>query len=117
MGILWACSAVTNRPSSVTPCTLRFKRPKRVVVRHTEAKFGSRVVEIFSRVDSPKDATWKALPHGEVGLQAPSGDFTLGEEPHIMQVDSKDPSRVFCLWRCEVGRIACAYSSDGGCTL
>ena len=70
----------------------------------------------FLRVDSPKDATWETLPHGEVGLQAPSGDFTLGEEPHIMQVDSRDPSRVFSLWRCEVGRIACAYSSDGGCT-
>eukprot|EP00940_MAST-03C_sp_MAST-3C-sp2_P002717 g2717.t1 len=68
----------------------------------------------FLRVESPRDATWETLPEGDVGLQAPKGAFMLGEEPHVMQADSCDPHRLFCLWRCEVGRIACSYSSDGG---
>jgi len=63
---------------------------------------------------SPDHATWETLPNSDKGLQSPSGRLVLGEEPHIMQVDSKNPRRVFALWRCEVGRIACTYSSDGG---
>ena len=65
-------------------------------------------------VDDPAGATWQTLPLGEDGLQAPSGDLRLGEEPHILPVGDADPRRVFCLWRTEVGRLAAAYSSDGG---
>eukprot|EP00494_Astrolonche_serrata_P032406 UN32675 len=52
---------------------------------------------------------WETLPLGDVGLRPPSGD--LGEEPHILEV--KYP-RVFVSWRTEMGKIAGAYSSDGG---
>ena len=65
-------------------------------------------------VDDPAEASWQTLPLGEDGLQAPSGTLQLGEEPHILPVSDRDPQRVFCLWRTEVGRLAASYSSDGG---
>ena len=48
------------------------------------------------------------------GLQAPTGDLHLGEEPHVIQVMASNPHRLFSLWRTEIGRLACSYSSDGG---
>lgn len=79
---------------------------------------GSEVFFLRSRnvlhVDDLDDAEWETLPHGDVGLQSPSGDLVLGEEPHVLQVGAPHPGRLFCLWRAETGRLAAAYSDDGG---
>lgn len=66
-------------------------------------------------VDDPADAVWETLPDGDVGLQSPSGELALGEEPHVLQVGDI-PGRLFALWRAETGRLAATYSSDGGRT-
>lgn len=79
---------------------------------------GSEVFLLRSRdllhVDDVGDATWETLPHGDVGLQAPSGELSLGEEPHVLQVGAPHADRLCCLWRTETGRLAAAYSDDGG---
>ncbi|MFM8311324.1 MAG: hypothetical protein ACKOAZ_05420 [Ilumatobacteraceae bacterium] len=79
---------------------------------------GSEVFFLRSRnllhVDDLDDAEWETLPHGDAGLQSPSGDLALGEEPHVLQVGAPHPDRLFCLWRAETGRLAAAYSDDGG---
>lgn len=80
---------------------------------------GSEVFFLRSRnllhVDDPGEAVWDTLPLGDVGLQAPTGELCLGEEPHVMQVGDL-PGRLFCLWRAETGRLAASSSSDGGDT-
>ncbi|MGA0894316.1 MAG: sialidase family protein [Ilumatobacteraceae bacterium] len=79
---------------------------------------GSEVFLLRSRnllhVDDLDDAEWETLPHGDVGLQAPSGDLALGEEPHVLQVGAPHADRLFCLWRAETGRLAASYSDDSG---
>ncbi|MEQ1698997.1 MAG: sialidase family protein [Ilumatobacteraceae bacterium] len=81
---------------------------------------GSEVFFLRSRdllhVDDPADATWETLPDGDRGLQAPDGDLALGEEPHIMAVSDALPGRLFALWRAETGKLAAAYTDDGGHT-
>ncbi|MGB8859472.1 MAG: sialidase family protein [Ilumatobacteraceae bacterium] len=62
------------------------------------------------------DATWETLPDGDRGLQAPDGELALGEEPHIMAVSDALPGRLFSLWRAETGKLAAAYTDDGGHT-
>ena len=34
----------------------------------------------------------------------------------MLQVGAPDPSRLFCMWRAETGRLAASYSADGGDT-
>ena len=65
-------------------------------------------------LDDPTRATWETLPRGDRGLQAPGGALRLGEEPHVLSVSDHRPLRLFCLWRTETGRLAAAYSNDGG---
>ncbi len=81
---------------------------------------GSEVFFLRSRnllhIDDLNDAVWETLPDGDVGMQAPGGELSLGEEPHILEVGSGDPNRVFSLWRTETGKMAAAYSNDGGVT-
>ena len=65
-------------------------------------------------VANPQDAIWETLPLGDVGLKPPGGELALGEEPHIVAIGAHWPGRVFTLWRTETGKLAAAYSSDGG---
>ena len=65
-------------------------------------------------VANPQDAIWETLPLGDVGLKPPGGELALGEEPHIVAIGAHWPGRVFSLWRTETGKLAAAYSSDGG---
>jgi hypothetical protein len=67
-----------------------------------------------SKDEDLQKATWETLPLGDRGLQAPEGKLALGEEPHIIQVGTDNPHRLMSFWRCEVGKIACTYSNDGG---
>jgi hypothetical protein len=66
-------------------------------------------------VADPADASWETLPTGDDGLRAPGGELDLGEEPHVLAVGDTR-GRLFTLWRTEVGRLAAAYSDDGGQT-
>lgn len=79
---------------------------------------GSEVFFLRSRnllhIDDLRDAEWETLPDDDVGLQAPDGELSLGEEPHIVEVGSGNPNRVCALWRTETGKLAASYSSDGG---
>ncbi len=81
---------------------------------------GSEVFFLRSRnllhIDDLNDAVWETLPDGDAGMQAPGGELSLGEEPHILEVGGGDPNRVFSLWRTETGKMAAAYSNDGGIT-
>ena len=61
----------------------------------------------------PRDATWETLPEGDVGLQDRVGRLKLGEEPHVLEV-CEGGRRLFCCWRTDAGRVASAYSDDGG---
>ena len=65
-------------------------------------------------VANPQDAIWETLPLGDVGLKPPGGELALGEEPHIVAIGAHWPGRVFTLWRTETGKLAAAYSSNGG---
>lgn len=65
-------------------------------------------------VDDPGDATWLTLPDGDEGLQCATGELRLGEEPHVFAVSDALPGRLGMVWRTEVGRIAAAWSDDGG---
>lgn len=79
---------------------------------------GSEVFFLRSRnllhVDDLDDAEWETLPLGDVGLQSPDGELELGEEPHVLQPVDARPERLFSLWRAETGKLAAAYSDDGG---
>ena len=81
---------------------------------------GSEVFFLRSRnllvVDDPDEAEWETLPLGDTGLQAPSGDLRLGEEPHILWLERPHPLRVLALWRTETGRLASSTSDDAGST-
>ncbi len=65
-------------------------------------------------IDDPRNAIWETLPLGDVGLKPPGGELSLGEEPHIIAIGAHRPGRVFSLWRTETGKLAAAYSSNGG---
>ena len=67
-------------------------------------------------VDDLDDAEWETLPVGDEGLRSPGGELSLGEEPHVLAVGTVHghPGRLMSLWRSEVGRLAAAYSDDGG---
>jgi hypothetical protein len=65
-------------------------------------------------IDDLHDAVWETLPRGDTGLQAPGGALRLGEEPHMLAVSDTMPGRLFSLWRTETGRLAGAYSDNGG---
>jgi hypothetical protein len=69
-------------------------------------------------VDDLDDAEWETLPDGDEGLRSPGGELSLGEEPHVLAVRTVHghPGRLMSLWRSEVGRLAAAYSNDGGAT-
>jgi len=79
---------------------------------------GSEAFFLHSRnlldVEDPGDAEWETLPRGDSGLQAPSGELRLGEEPHILWLGEPHPGRVLALWRTETGRLATSTSDDGG---
>ena len=64
-------------------------------------------------LEDPTRATWETLPSGDTGLSAPGGALALGEEPHVLSV-GEIPGRLFSLWRTETGKLAAAYSSNGG---
>ena len=81
---------------------------------------GSEVFFLRSRnlltVDDLNNAEWETLPDQDEGLRSPSGELSLGEEPHVLGVGTVygHPGRLMSLWRSEVGRLAAAYSDDGG---
>ena len=64
-------------------------------------------------LSDPMQATWETLPEGDRGLRAPGGALSLGEEPHVVSVGHV-AGRLLSLWRTETGKLAAAYSSDGG---
>lgn len=69
-------------------------------------------------VDELDTAEWETLPLGDEGLRSPGGQLSLGEEPHVLAVGTLHghPGRLMSVWRSEVGRLAAAYSDDGGST-
>lgn len=69
-------------------------------------------------VDDLDDALWETLPDGDEGLRSPGGDLSLGEEPHVLAVGTVHArvGRLLSVWRAETGRLAAAYSDDGGAT-
>lgn len=69
-------------------------------------------------VDDLDAAEWETLPVGDDGLRSPGGELSLGEEPHVLAVGTFHgrPGRLMSMWRSEVGRLAAAYSDDGGAT-
>ena len=83
---------------------------------HGSEVFFIRCVDFVSRQwkTQPEPKEWETLPLGERGMHAPSGTFSLGEEPHVFQVSNSSEKRLGCVWRAETGQIACAYSDDEG---
>lgn len=62
-------------------------------------------------VEDPADAQWETLPEGEVGIRAPEGGNTVGEE-HSFTVLSD--GSFYTIFRTIAGHPAHAISRDGG---
>ena len=64
-------------------------------------------------VESPKDAAWKTLPEGDIGLRTPPGGGPISaEQSYVVLSDGS----IYCVYRTVDGHPVFTYSRDGGKT-